>query len=514
MTPSTSFQHDIAELADLRQRIADLEQQIATLQNENEQLHSTMTDNLRTLWRAIEQLSASVVITDTRGIIEYVNPFFCRLTGYSLDEAIGQNPSILKSGETSPEMYHELWQTISSGQEWRGEFHNRKKNGELYWEQASIAPVLDDAGSITHYIAVKEDITERKLAEARLQQANVQLHQSNERLRQRNYEVLLLNQLSDMLQTCIKVVDAYEIIAMNARQLFDGHAGALYLRRDDDHFLFDAVVVWGDAPPAMSQLQRHSCRALQRQQITLHYAEQRGRCSHLVDADASAVCVPLMTRGETIGVLHVQRHASPDPDFDQRWQQLAEIFARQIALALMNLTLREQLQQQATQDSLTGLYNRRYLDETLPRELQRARRHGYPVCLVMLDIDHFKYFNDTYGHDAGDTLLRAVGSFLRQNTRGDDVACRYGGEEFILVLPGASLESMRLRTEKIRRGIQALNIQHEGQELGTVTASLGVAIFPDHRQTAIDLVRVADAALYDAKRTGRNRVVIAGESHD
>jgi diguanylate cyclase (GGDEF)-like protein/PAS domain S-box-containing protein len=514
MTRAPIYQHDVTELVDLRQRIADLEQQIATIQAENQDVQSTMADNLRMLWRAIEQLSASVVITDARGVIEYVNPFFCRLTGYSLAEAIGQKPSILKSGFAAPEMYCDLWQKISSGQEWRGQFHNRKKNGELYWEQASIAPVLDDAGSITHYIAVKEDITERKLAEVRLQRANEQLHQSNERLRQRNYEALLFNQMSDMLQACIKVVDAYEIIALSAGQLFDGQAGALYLRRDDDHFLFDAVVGWGDPPPAMPQLQHHVCRALQRQQIALHHAASNGQCIHLAGSEAAAVCVPLMMRGETIGVLHVQRHVPPDIESVQRWQQLAETFARQITLALMNLTLREQLQQQATQDALTGLHNRRYLDETLPRELQRARRQRYPVCLVILDIDHFKYFNDTYGHDAGDTLLRAVGSFLRQNTRGDDVACRYGGEEFILVLPGASLESMRLRTEKIRRGIQALHIQHEGRELGTVTASLGMAIFPDHRHNASDLVRAADAALYHAKRTGRNRVVIADEYHD
>jgi diguanylate cyclase (GGDEF)-like protein len=320
--------------------------------------------------------------------------------------------------------------------------------------------------------------------------------------------------MSDLLQSCIKVTDAYDIIAISAGQLFDGQAGALYLRRDDDYFLFDAVARWGDPPPTMHLLQRHTCRALQRQQVSLHYVVNDGQCTHLQGNESSAICVPLIVRGETIGVLHVQRHAPHDVALDQRWQQLAETLARQIALALMNLTLREQLQQQATQDPLTGLHNRRYLDETLPRELQRARRHQHSLCLVMLDIDHFKYFNDTFGHDAGDTLLRAVGAFLQRNTRGEDVVCRYGGEEFILVMPGASLESMRLRTEEIRRGIQALHIQHEGRQLGTVTASLGVALFPHHSRSASDLVRAADMALYDAKRTGRNRVVITGESDD
>ena len=117
---------------------------------------------------AVEQCPALIVITDTAGAIQYVNPKFSQLTGYAVEEAIGQNPRILKSGETSPEEYQRLWETIAAGKEWRGEFHNKKKNGDLYWELASISPVVDGAGRITHYVAVKEDITERKRAEEAL----------------------------------------------------------------------------------------------------------------------------------------------------------------------------------------------------------------------------------------------------------------------------------------------------------------------------------------------------------
>jgi diguanylate cyclase (GGDEF)-like protein len=194
-------------------------------------------------------------------------------------------------------------------------------------------------------------------------------------------------------------------------------------------------------------------------------------------------------------------------------QQLADTVARQIALALANLSLREQLQQQAIRDPLTGLHNRRYLDETLPRELQRAGRQGQPVGVIMLDIDHFKRFNDTYGHDAGDTLLRVAGDFLQQHTRGDDIACRYGGEEFTLVLPGASLADTQQRAEELRAGIQSLNVAHQGQPLDKVTASLGIAIFPAHGSTAEVLVSAADQALYQAKRNGRNRVEVVGNTH-
>jgi diguanylate cyclase (GGDEF)-like protein len=130
----------------------------------------------------------------------------------------------------------------------------------------------------------------------------------------------------------------------------------------------------------------------------------------------------------------------------------------------------------------------------------------------MLDIDHFKRFNDTYGHDAGDTLLREVGSFLQAHTRGKDIACRYGGEEFTLVLPGASLEATLLRAETIRAAIQMLAVEHQGQPLARVTASLGVAVFPGHGTSADMLIRTADQALYQAKRTGRDRVVVAEEA--
>lgn len=172
-------------------------------------------------------------------------------------------------------------------------------------------------------------------------------------------------------------------------------------------------------------------------------------------------------------------------------------------------SLNEQLQQHAIRDALTGLYNRRYLNETLPRELQYAERHRQAIGVLMLDIDHFKYINDTYGHDAGDALLRAIGAFLRNNIRSADIACRYGGEEFTLVLAGATLYDTWQRAEDIRTGVKALVVQHQYYALNTITASLGVAVFPDHSMTAEGLLKAADQALYKAKRSGRDRVVVA-----
>jgi diguanylate cyclase (GGDEF)-like protein len=181
--------------------------------------------------------------------------------------------------------------------------------------------------------------------------------------------------------------------------------------------------------------------------------------------------------------------------------------AERISLALANLRLREILRGQSLRDPLTGLFNRRYMEESLERELRRAARNNHSVALLMLDVDHFKRFNDTFGHQAGDTLLRSLGDFLTKRTRGQDSACRYGGEEFSIILSGVSVEAAKKRAELLREDLKHLTIEHVGQVLGSVTLSIGVAAFPGHA-TSEALLKAADQALYRAKAEGRDRVVV------
>lgn len=171
--------------------------------------------------------------------------------------------------------------------------------------------------------------------------------------------------------------------------------------------------------------------------------------------------------------------------------------------------LTETLRQQSIRDPLTGLFNRRFMEEALLRELLRAERLEQSLSVIMLDIDHFKRFNDTFGHDAGDLVLRQVGAFLHAHIRGADIACRYGGEEFILVLPGASLAAAQARADQLRLVTRDLVLQYEGQSLGTFSFSIGVAGYPEHGRIYSALLRAADEALYRAKRAGRDRVVVA-----
>jgi len=240
------------------------------------------------------------------------------------------------------------------------------------------------------------------------------------------------------------------------------------------------------------------------------------RCPHIDEATSrGAVCAPLAAEGESLGVLHVQlRQSVPDR---QRAAALAErerltrTLAEQLELALANFRLRETLREQSARDQLTGLFNRRYMEESLDRELRRASREDYTLGLLMMDLDHFKDLNDGFGHAAGDLMLRAVGGFLGSAVRGDDVACRFGGEEFVVILPRASRENTRRRAEGLRQGMKRLQPEPSGPGRASLTISIGVACAPEHGETREQLVHAADVALYRAKTLGRDRVEVASD---
>jgi diguanylate cyclase (GGDEF)-like protein len=222
--------------------------------------------------------------------------------------------------------------------------------------------------------------------------------------------------------------------------------------------------------------------------------------------------VPLAAQGDMLGLLHIRFPApgGTQPTRTTESQlQLATTFAAQAGLALGNLKLRAALKEQSLRDPLTGLYNRRFLDETLERELARAQRQGAPLALIMTDIDHFKRFNDTRGHDAGDAVLRSVAQTLKSHIRGGDIACRFGGEEFTVILPECALDAASKKAEILRQAIASLVLSHDGQALGTVTMSFGVAFFPEDGSDSTGLLKAADTALYRAKNAGRNRVEVS-----
>ncbi|MFZ4808891.1 MAG: GGDEF domain-containing protein [Hyphomicrobiaceae bacterium] len=238
-------------------------------------------------------------------------------------------------------------------------------------------------------------------------------------------------------------------------------------------------------------------------------------CQH-VSADQSHryCCIPILAHGETIGLLHMAdthaRHgdaASPD-QYDQR--RLISVCAEHISLAIANVRLREQLRDQSIRDSLTGLFNRRYMLETLRREIGRATRKDEQIGLLSIDVDFFKRFNDNHGHDAGDTVLRVVAERMTALFRDDDIVCRHGGEEFVILLPGATTPTVLERAEVLRAAIEKTVVRYGEDRLPPITVSVGVAVFPADGRSPHELLKVADDALYHAKAAGRNRVEISG----
>jgi diguanylate cyclase (GGDEF)-like protein len=226
------------------------------------------------------------------------------------------------------------------------------------------------------------------------------------------------------------------------------------------------------------------------------------RCSHIEADGGATACIPLNAQGQQLGFLYV---SAADDGFMSR-VQLIETAAEQLAMALSNLELQERLRIQSIREPLTGLFNRRYLEESLARELARCERRGLPLAVMMLDLDHFKRFNDTHGHPGGDALLAGFGALLQSLSRQEDIACRYGGEEFTLILPEAGPQAALERAEQIRVAVEGMRIQHLGKDLPPVTVSIGLAFAPDDGVDPESLVRHADRALYKAKSRGRNRV--------
>jgi diguanylate cyclase (GGDEF)-like protein/PAS domain S-box-containing protein len=352
------------------------------------------------------------------------------------------------------------------------------------------------------------DITSRKLAEASLQRANEKLSSLVTALRRRDGEMTLLNRMNELLQTCETQEEAYRVIPMMAAEMFPGQSGCLAVFHGSDQYL-ETVARWGDETLVENVFPMKDCWAI-----------RRGRPHEVVDPKASLLCehfvrppergylcLPLTVQGETLGVFYLG--AAPPPGKDDHPinpRQLAVTVGETIKLSLANLKLQKTLHEQATRDPLTGLFNRRYLEDTLPRELHGALRREAHLCLAMIDLDHFKRFNDTFGHDTGDLVLRESGRLLHENLRKSDIACRYGGEEFVLVLPYASLEDASQRLEQVRLLFEKLEIRQSGQLMAMTTMSAGVASAPEHGSTMEELLRAADDALYAAKDAGRNRV--------
>ncbi|APO96990.1 diguanylate cyclase [Xanthomonas vesicatoria] len=357
------------------------------------------------------------------------------------------------------------------------------------------------------YALLMRELRHRAQAERLAAQANRELGDSVVALQRSTADLNLLSRYTGLLQSCISAEEALVVTSRTLASLLPGVAGSVYLLRASQDRA-EAISHWGEPlVESAPQLLPEECWALRRGQP--HIIEDLARdalCAHIDEPDSqtpiTTACLPMSAQGTQLGFLFL---SSPGPGPMPRLE-IAEAAAEQLSLALSNLRLRESLRRQSIRDALTGLYNRRYLEESLSHELARCARRGLPLSVLMLDVDHFKQFNDSQGHAGGDLLLAAVGELLLTRLRAEDVACRYGGEEFTVILPEADGdEAMRL-AEQIRSHIAALAVRDGQRALPRVTASIGVASYPADGELGASLIQKADAALYVAKHRGRNRV--------
>ncbi len=325
-------------------------------------------------------------------------------------------------------------------------------------------------------------------------------------LEQAHAEVGALGRLSAQLQGCPTTADALAALVGCAGQLFADSRGALFLAGAEEQGWHWAAG-WGSGNPPRA-LAPDGCEALRTGQPAWSSVAAQ-RCSHPPSpaawAEDARACLPIVADGVVFGLLVIEFPGAAPASADRRFP-LATALAEQTALALANLRLREALREQSIRDGLTGVYNRRYLDATLARELARAARSRGTLAVAMVDIDHFKAINDGHGHAAGDRVLRVVAATLQSVFRSSDVVCRYGGEEFLVLVCDAAPAQVVERCERLLDSLRALDLHHAGRAIGRLTASVGLGFFPRHGESAEALVGAADAALYAAKQGGRDQL--------
>lgn len=353
-------------------------------------------------------------------------------------------------------------------------------------------------------------LKERQATASQLQKTGEERAFGMAALERRNQEISTISQMAQALDSTQSVNETFQVIALYCARLLPQTSGGLYLFRNSRDLL-EMEAQWGASLNGKPAIEPGQCWGLRRGQPHFAGSAQDLCCTHYeISPNAERhLCIPLSARGEVLGLMYIESLSSAQEDAE-RLEILAIAVSEQISLAVANARLREVLRQQSIIDPLTGLYNRRYLDETLKRELARAVRHNKPLALLELDIDHFKKVNDTYGHDAGDLVLSLVAKELKSGIRESDLACRFGGEELVVILPECDRQAALERAEKLRQAISRLEVLHNGQRISNITASFGVATNPEHGSDPDHLFRCADQALYSAKHKGRNRVELAG----
>jgi diguanylate cyclase (GGDEF)-like protein/PAS domain S-box-containing protein len=460
--------------------------------------------------RIVETAGEGVWQVDAQGRTTLANAAMARMLGTTPDLLMGRSLFEFVAAADRPaaeSLLHER-----HGQEnARHEIRFMRADGQEVWAEVSTCPIADAEGHPCGTLAMVTNANERRRRDEELRATNARLTAMVANLERHKSDMAHIAELNELLQSSRTEAEAFGVIRTAAARLFAEHSGGFAVAGQGDEMI--VVGAWGAEDCLPGTYSRSACWAIRRGGPHLQPDRHGIRCGHQPAGQGGAMlCAPLYVSGELIGVLHLLGDDIPESPSDTL-RQRSEVFGEVVKLGLSNLRLRDSLREQALRDALTSLPNRRLFDETLPRELARCLRAEQPLTLAIVDVDHFKRFNDTYGHDAGDHVLRSVAQVLVESIRGSDLACRYGGDEFLCLLPGMNARDAATRFEQ---ALARMAKESDGKVLQgeTITFTVGLASAPDSGNDVTTLTRAADAALYAAKERGRNCVQIAPPSTD
>ena len=472
--------------------------------------------------RLLETANTLIVGLDDDGRVVLCNSTTEQVTGLKRGELLGRKWS---DSVVPRDVYPQSWEIFEArSQDGRDQDQfetpiRRHPDGEriVSWSQSRIAD--PDGRPVSFWFGI--DVTHRQSVQAELETANRQLLATVKTLEHRNRQITILRNMADRLQSCHEPREAFQMAAACVRDLFPGRAGGFY-SLNGARTALTLEVAWPESIRMAPSIDHRHCGAVLRacsHRWDGNHADSS--CSHFGEAYAgTGLCVPSMAHGELQGMLVLRNEMEvPQPVSCEPVTRgangdeaaLAMAVCENLGLAVSALRLRQQLQDQATRDPLTGLHNRRIMSEMFERELIVAGRKGRSLAVMMIDIDHFKLFNDRHGHEAGDVVLKAVGDFFCRQCRASDIVCRHGGEEFAILLPESDVAGAVQRAEYLREGTKRLAVSNRGFVLEAVTISIGIAVYPDHGMDARALLRAADEALYQSKILGRDRVTMANQ---
>jgi len=484
-----------------------------------------------------EALPEIIFTADPDGMDDYFNQRGLDYTGLTFEQLRGAGWTVAVQPDDLPLCLAEWENAQRTGKPYEIEYRLRGKDGSYRWFLCRGNPIRDAAGEVVKWFGTCTDIESQKknqqVLEDQILERTMQLADINtrlqeeiiekdfargefdrrneqmiEELRKRSERATLLAEMGELLQSCMNLDEVFATSIGFAPRIFPSVRGAMALL-NASRSLTEVIGSWAECQLPSREFEPSQCWALRTGHPHLVTAgDLTAPCSHAAGVKNTYLCIPILAQGETLGILHLQ---ATDESLQLNTSDLSfkTTFAAQVGLSIANIRLREALRTQSVRDALTGLYNRRYLEEVLEREVRRAARGAQSLGILMIDLDHFKTFNDAYGHDAGDAVLRETGAALARGIRAEDFVCRFGGEEFVVILPTATLEAACARAERLRLKMKELTILHQGRSMGMLSVSIGVAVFPEHGVSPKELMMAADAALYEAKHRGRDQVSVA-----